>query len=104
MLSIKSDDIVGRSEAYKSIIHGKPIQVVGIPESFKVLLSELKSLCLNVEPVEVIVQPESAVEEDKVADVLPEDVSLYAEEENVSDEDDDSLPVDSSEEVVEAQV
>ncbi len=103
MLSIKSDDIVGRSEAYKSIIHGKPIQIVGIPESFKVLLSELKSLCLNVEPIEVIVQPESTVEEDKVADVLPEDVSLYAEEEAISGEDEDSLPVDSPDEVVEVK-
>ena len=72
MLSIKSDDIIGRSEAYKSIIHNRKIQMVGIPESFKVLLSELKSLCLNIEPIDVVI--EKAIEEAEYA--LPEDVLI----------------------------
>ena len=72
MLSIKSDDIIGRSEAYKSIIHNRKIQMVGIPESFKVLLSELKSLCLNIEPIDVVI--DKAIEEAEYD--LPEDVLI----------------------------
>jgi DNA-directed RNA polymerase subunit beta len=49
MLTIKSDDVVGRSKAYESIIKGEPIQKVNIPESFNVLIRELKGLCLDVE-------------------------------------------------------
>jgi len=49
MLTIKSDDVRGRSSAYKAIIHGEKIESVNIPESFKVLLKELNALCLNME-------------------------------------------------------
>ncbi len=49
MLTIKSDDIKGRSSAYKAIIHGEKIESVNIPESFKVLIKELNALCLNME-------------------------------------------------------
>ena len=49
MLTIKSDDVMGRSAAYESIIKGETINKPNIPESFNVLLSELKSLGLNVE-------------------------------------------------------
>jgi len=49
MLTIKSDDMVGRSSAYESIIKGEPIRQSNIPASFNVLVSELKALCLNVE-------------------------------------------------------
>ena len=49
MLTIKSDDVVGRSKAYESIIKGEPIQKLNIPESFNVLMRELKGLCLDVE-------------------------------------------------------
>jgi len=52
MLTIKSDDIAGRANAYESIIHGKPIQAPNIPASFNVLVSEMKSLGLDVEVVE----------------------------------------------------
>ena len=48
MLTIKSDDIKGRSSAYKAIIHGDKIENVNIPESFKVLVKELNALCLNI--------------------------------------------------------
>ncbi len=51
MLTIKSDDILGRSSAYESIIRGEKIKKPNIPASFNVLLSELKALCLNIEPV-----------------------------------------------------
>ncbi len=49
MLTIKSDDIKGRSSAYKAIIHGDKIENVNMPESFKVLVKELNALCLNID-------------------------------------------------------
>src|SRR3989339_382962 len=49
MLTIKSDDVPGRSKAYEAIIKGKPVDKVNIPESFNVLIRELKGLGLNVE-------------------------------------------------------
>ena len=49
MLTIKSDDMVGRSSAYESIIRGEPIKAPNLPASFNVLISELKALGLNVE-------------------------------------------------------
>ncbi|MGO4615364.1 hypothetical protein, partial [Nocardia sp. 2TAF39] len=48
-LTIKSDDVVGRVKVYEAIVKGENIPEPGIPESFKVLLKELQSLCLNVE-------------------------------------------------------
>lgn len=53
MLTIKSDDVAGRSKAYESIIKGEPIKSPNIPASFHVLVNELKGLCLNVELVGV---------------------------------------------------
>jgi DNA-directed RNA polymerase subunit beta len=49
MLTIKSDDVLGRSKAYESIIKGEPIQKPSTPESFNVLVKELQSLGLSVE-------------------------------------------------------
>jgi DNA-directed RNA polymerase subunit beta len=49
MLTVKSDDIIGRSKTYEAIVKGEPIDEVGIPEAFKVLVKELQSLCLSVE-------------------------------------------------------
>ncbi|MFH0890608.1 MAG: DNA-directed RNA polymerase subunit beta' [Candidatus Liptonbacteria bacterium] len=51
MLTIKSDDVLGRSSAYESIIRGEPIKGPNIPASFNVLVNELKALSLNIEPV-----------------------------------------------------
>jgi DNA-directed RNA polymerase subunit beta len=52
ILTIKSDDVPGRSKAYESIIKGEEIRKINIPESFNVLVRELKSLCLDVELLE----------------------------------------------------
>ncbi|MBC3186066.1 DNA-directed RNA polymerase subunit beta [Corynebacterium sp. zg-331] len=49
LLTIKSDDVMGRVKVYEAIVKGENIPDPGIPESFKVLLKELQSLCLNVE-------------------------------------------------------
>ena len=49
LLTIKSDDVPGRVKVYEAIVKGENIPDSGIPESFKVLLKEMQSLCLNVE-------------------------------------------------------
>jgi DNA-directed RNA polymerase subunit beta len=49
MLTIKSDDVVGRAKTYESIVKGEAIKKPNVPESFRVLVKELQSLCLNVE-------------------------------------------------------
>jgi DNA-directed RNA polymerase subunit beta len=51
MMTIKSDDQLGRSKAYESIIKGEQIKSPNIPASFNVLVNELKGLCLNIEVV-----------------------------------------------------
>ncbi len=49
LLTIKSDDVAGRVKVYEAIVKGENIPEPGIPESFKVLIKEMQSLCLNVE-------------------------------------------------------
>ena len=51
MITIKSDDILGRASAFDSIIKGEAIKPPSIPESFNVLLNNLRSLALDVLPV-----------------------------------------------------
>jgi DNA-directed RNA polymerase subunit beta len=48
ILTLKSDDVVGRAKAYESIVKGEPLPIPGIPESFNVLLHELRGLGLSV--------------------------------------------------------
>lgn len=48
LLTIKSDDIVGRSKAYDAIVHGQKVEIQGMPESFKVFMNELRSLGLEM--------------------------------------------------------
>ncbi|HEU4325073.1 MAG TPA: DNA-directed RNA polymerase subunit beta [Roseiflexaceae bacterium] len=59
MLTVKSDDVVGRVKTYEAIVKGEPIQEAGVPESFKVLIKELQSLGLSVE---VLSEDETPVE------------------------------------------
>jgi len=49
LLTIKSDDVLGRVKVYESIVKGENVPEPGIPESFKVLMKEMQALCLNVE-------------------------------------------------------
>ena len=51
MLTVKSDDIEGRRKAYESIVKGKDIEELGIPESFKVLVRELRGLGINIRTI-----------------------------------------------------
>jgi DNA-directed RNA polymerase subunit beta len=64
MLTVKSDDIIGRSKTYEAIVKGEPIEEVGIPEAFKVLVKELQSLALSVE---IFSEDESPVDIDDAA-------------------------------------
>ena len=65
LLTVKSDDVVGRMRMYESIVKGEPTMQPGVPESFNVLLKELQALCLNVEMLEV----------DMDTGVVPESIS-----------------------------
>ena len=49
LLTVKSDDVIGRAKAYEAIVKGENVPDPGIPESFKVLIKEMQSLCINVE-------------------------------------------------------
>ncbi len=69
MITVKSDDVVGRVKTYEAIVKGEEIRDAGVPESFKVLVKELRSLGLSVE---VINEDDQAVEftEDTSSDIL----------------------------------
>ena len=54
MLTIKSDDVVGRAKAFEAIVKSLDIPEATVPESFRVLVKELNSLCLNIIPMGVI--------------------------------------------------
>ena len=49
LLTIKSDDVLGRVKVYEAIVKGDPLPPANIPESFNVLLHELRGLCLDVQ-------------------------------------------------------
>ena len=73
LLTIKSDDVLGRVKVYESIVKGENVPEPGIPESFKVLMKEMQALCLNVE---VLASDGSEIEMRE----LDEDVFRAAEE------------------------
>jgi DNA-directed RNA polymerase subunit beta len=63
MLTVKSDDVVGRTKVYEAIVKGDDTFEAGIPESFNVLVKEMRSLGLNVE----LATADPVVDEDGVA-------------------------------------
>lgn len=113
ILTVKSDDVVGRVKTYESIVKGENIPEPGVPESFKVLIKELQALCLNVKVLndenEEIRLKESVEEELEDLDVnlegteefvppTPDDDYLESNEEEQDEEDIDidyaELPLD----------
>ena len=68
ILTVKSDDTVGRVKTYESIVKGENVPVPGIPESFKVLVKEIRSLALDIEPMH-------DADEDASAPVIAEETS-----------------------------
>lgn len=69
MLTIKSDDVLGRSATYEAIINGEPIRSPNIPASFNVLVNELKGLALNVEIIKKGTEIEKKVQSEQTKPV-----------------------------------
>lgn len=80
MLTIKSDDVVGRSKAFEAIVKGTDIPTPKVPESFKVLIKELQAIGLNVVPVEAKVYADIPNPETPEAQKLEETVEQEAKE------------------------
>ena len=95
ILTVKSDDIVGRVKTYEAIVKGENIPEPGIPESFKVLIKELQSLALDVkvmgEEREEITIKESTEDDLSDLDLLGDDNSrrIFTDDEEVEDLDDE---------------
>ena len=71
ILTVKSDDTVGRVKTYEAIVKGDNVPMAGIPESFKVLVKEIRSLALDIEPIrDHEPEPETVAEAADVDDVL----------------------------------
>lgn len=71
ILTVKSDDTVGRVKTYEAIVKGDNVPMAGIPESFKVLVKEIRSLALDIEPIrDHEPEPETVAEAAGVDDVL----------------------------------
>lgn len=64
MLTIKSDDVVGRAKAFEAIVKGTEIPTPKVPESFKVLVKELQGISLKISPIGVVTQEEKEEKED----------------------------------------
>jgi DNA-directed RNA polymerase subunit beta len=86
MLTIKSDDVVGRAKAFEAIVKDTPIPASNIPESFKVLVKELNSLCLDVVPTQII--------EEEAAESFDDDSSAAPSTTDPSDDQADDLSDD----------
>jgi DNA-directed RNA polymerase subunit beta len=74
MLTIKSDDVVGRAKAFEAIVKGVDIPTPRVPESFKVLIKELASLGLNITPIGATIVPETVAPltiEGSIAEKIP---------------------------------
>lgn len=81
ILTVKSDDVVGRVKTYESIVKGNNISEPGIPESFKVLIKELQSLCLDVKVLtedhdEVKIRDFSDEDSDMESNIIKKDEEL----------------------------
>lgn len=86
MLTIKSDDVVGRAKAFEAIVKGTDIPTPKVPESFKVLIKELQSLGLNVVPQgAVVADAVEEIKEEKESEEIKKEVMELEEELDVKD-------------------
>jgi len=83
ILTVKSDDVVGRVKTYEAIVKGENVPEPGIPESFKVLIKELQSLCLDVK-VYSEEQEEIAIKESVEDDLEELNVNIEGREDEVN--------------------
>ena len=93
LLTVKSDDVHGRNKIYESIVKGRHQLNTGLPESFKVLINELKSLCLNIELLQ-------KADEDELGESLEEDSGRNS----IATPDTETESVEKTEEVVDLTV
>ncbi len=70
ILTVKSDDTVGRVKTYESIVKGENVPMAGIPESFKVLVKEIRSLALDIEPIQDVEDAPAVAAEAEQAEPL----------------------------------
>lgn len=101
MLTIKSDDVAGRAKAFEAIIKGTDIPTPKVPESFKVLIRELQSLSMNIQPIHGTVNTE--VDEEETSEEIKkeaEEIQDVISEEALSDE----VTSEDSSEIVEEMV
>ena len=68
MLTVKSDDVVGRNRLYESIIKGQKPKIGGLPESFNLLTYLFKGLCQNIEPLSI--EELEIVQEDRIKKIV----------------------------------
>ena len=107
MLTVKSDDVLGRVRTYESIVKGRNIPKPGVPESFKVLIKELQSLCLDMRVLDAdgnVIDLKYEEDEDDFYDAIKSTGQYQSDEnefvgsgysiENVEDRIDDSEPED----------
>ncbi|WP_185624737.1 DNA-directed RNA polymerase subunit beta [Peptostreptococcus canis] len=107
ILTVKSDDVKGRVETYEAIVKGENIPEPGMPESFRVLMKELQSLCLDVSALDQDGTPidikesvdEEGIEEFKIEQIVPEDIEdthmiEEVEDDEFNDNDDNSFDED----------
>jgi DNA-directed RNA polymerase subunit beta len=76
LLTVKSDDVIGRVKTYEAIVKGEPILEPGVPESFKVLVKELQSLALSVEVLNEDDERVSVADEAGVAEIPDLDINI----------------------------
>ena len=103
ILTVKSDDVIGRVKAYEAIVKGQNIPTPGVPESFKVLIRELQSLALDVRVLdgdgnEITLKDSSAEEIDGMKNIAAADIG-----ENVVTDIDDFIIEDENGEVIEEE-
>ena len=95
-LTVKSDDVAGRTRMYESVVKGEMELEPGLPESFKVLIKELQSLCLDVDLIEESVEEETEIDPTQMA--IAEAEALFAQStadseiDNDSDDDSEKAP------------
>jgi DNA-directed RNA polymerase, beta subunit/140 kD subunit len=98
-LTVKSDDELGRNKIYEFIVKGRHHLDTGLPESFKVLISELKSLCLNIEIFQKADEDEEGGSLEELEEGAKDDGSK-----SISKVDSEAESVDKTEEVDELAV
>lgn len=103
MLTVKSDDVVGRAKAYESIVKGESIKTPSVPESFNVLVKELKSLCLDVELLKSKGDQLEEVELEEVIDHEDEAEAVIPDVDRISDLDEGHEPDAQVEDEVEGE-